>query len=80
MPSIPYTSSREALTHIRVSRKEGRKTLCTALPISELPLVSSITGFTDIIRVYTTQEHRGTVERATNQLFGDEGYMTRISV
>lgn len=80
MPSIPYTSSREALTHIKVSHKEGRKTLCTALPISELPLVSSITGFTDIIRVYTTQGHRSAVERATNQLFGDEGYMTRISV
>jgi HD superfamily phosphohydrolase len=79
-PSVPYTSSREALTQIRVSRREGKRTTVTAIPISELPLVGSIAGFMDVIRVYTTQEYRSAVERATGQLFGDENYMTRISV
>jgi len=79
-PSVPYTSSREALTQIRVSRREGKRTTVTAIPISELPLVGSIAGFMDVIRVYTTQEHRKSVERATGQLLGDENYMTRISV
>jgi len=79
-PSVPYTSSREALTRIRVFRGEGKKSLVAAIPISELPLVGSIAGFMDVIRVYTTQEHRKAVERATAGLFGDENYMTRISV
>jgi uncharacterized protein len=79
-PSVPYTSSREALTQIGVSRREGKRTTVTAIPISELPLVGSIAGFMDVIRVYTTQEYRSAVERATGQLFGDESYMTKISV
>jgi HD superfamily phosphohydrolase len=80
MPSVPYSSSREALTHIKVFRKVGRRTMTAAVPIDELPLVGSIAGFMDIIRVYTAQKHRKAVERATSQLFGDEGYMTKISV
>jgi len=79
-PSVPYSSSREALTHLNVLRKEGRKTTVSTVPISELPLVGSIAGFMDIIRVYTTQEHRAAVGRATRELFGDDGYMTKISV
>ena len=79
-PSVPYTSSREALTHIRVFRREGKRTAVTAIPIGELPLVGSIAGFMDVIRVYTTLENRGAVEKATAKLFGDEGYMTKISV
>jgi uncharacterized protein len=79
-PSVPYTSSREALTRIRVFRREGRKATITTIPISELPLVGSIAGFMDVIRVYTTRENREAVEKATAGLFGDENYMTRISV
>jgi hypothetical protein len=79
-PSVPYTSSREALTQIRVFRRVGKRAAVTTIPIGELPLVGSIAGFMDVIRVYTTQEHRNAVERATRQLFGDGDYMTRISV
>jgi len=79
-PSVPYTSSREALTRVRVFRREGRRTAITTIPISELPLVGSIAGFMDVIRVYTTQENREAVEEATARLLGDENYMTRISV
>jgi HD superfamily phosphohydrolase len=79
-PSVPYTSSREALTHIRVFRKEGGKASVTAIPIRELPLVGSIAGFMDVVRVYTDQKHRAAVEKATGSLFGDEGFMSKISV
>ena len=79
-PSVPYTYTREALTHIKVFRREGRRTVTEALPIGELPLVGSIAGFMDVVRVYASPEHRGAVERATRRLFGDEGYMTKISV
>ncbi len=79
-PSVPYTSAREGMTHVRVFHREGRRTMSTNLPISELPLVGSIAGFMDVIRVYTPQGHRGAVEKATRELFGDDGYMTRISV
>lgn len=79
-PSVPYTSSREALTHIRVVGVEGGRRVGRTIAISELPLVGSIAGFTDVLRVYTTAEHRSSVGRATAQLFGEEGYMTKISM
>ena len=79
-PSVPYTYTREALTHIRVLRRHEKRVAAEALPIGELPLAGSIAGFMDVIRVYTSPEHRGAVEKATRRIFGDEGYMTKISV
>jgi hypothetical protein len=79
-PSIPYTSSREALTQVKVFRREGRHMVSETIPIGQLPLVGSIAGFMDIIRVYTDREHRHEVERATTNLLGDGGYITKISV
>jgi len=79
-PSVPYTSSREALTHFMVVGMEGGKKVGRTISINELPLVSSIAGFMDILRVYTTVEHRASVGRATTNLFGEDGYMTKISM
>ena len=79
-PSVPYTSAREALTSIKVVYGEGKGTAPRNLPLSELPLVGSIAGYMDILRIYTTTEHRGAVEKATAHLFSDSGYMTKISV
>jgi hypothetical protein len=49
-PSVPYTSSREAPTHIRLAHREGRRMVSRNVPISELPLVGSIAGFMDVLR------------------------------
>jgi len=79
-PSVPYTSAREAPTSIKVIYGEGRKTHHRNVPLSELPLVGSIAGFMDILRIYTTAANRTAVERATAHLFSDSSYMTKISV
>jgi uncharacterized protein len=79
-PSVPYTSAREAPTSIKVVYGDGKRLRHKSVPLSELPLVGSIAGFMDILRVYTTAENRTAVERATAHLFSDGGYMTKISV
>jgi uncharacterized protein len=44
------------------------------MPVSEIPLVESISGFFDMLRVYTTAENREKVERAIKKVLGDQGY------
>lgn len=79
-PSVPYTSAREAPMSIKVVYGEGKRLRHKDVPLGELPLVGSIAGFMDILRIYTTAENRAAVERATKHLFSDGGYMTKISV
>ncbi len=79
-PSVPYTYAREefdsiTLTHSNHARKYPRK-----VPIDELPLVGSITGFMDILRIYTTLQNRRKITRAIETLFGDDGFVSRNSV
>jgi len=78
-PSVPYTSSREALRSITLVYDNAKKKAKTT-PIEELPLVGSIAGFVDILRVYTDVEYRKSVAKATADLFDTQGFMTRISV
>ncbi len=78
-PSIPYTSSREALTSIKLVRSAGNKNRVKTVPISELPLVGSIAGFMDVLRVYTTRENRRAVEVATAAMFKGKGLVTKAS-
>ena len=79
-PSVPYTSTRQALTSIKVVYGEGKGSAQRNVPLSELPLVGSIAGYMDILRIYTTAANRAAVERATAHLFSDGSYMTKISV
>ncbi|MBI3860147.1 MAG: HD domain-containing protein [Thaumarchaeota archaeon] len=71
-PSVPYTSSKEMLTSVRLVRSTG-KTGARSVPISELPLVGSIAGFMDVLRVYSHPDVRKRVELAANRYFGKQG-------
>lgn len=79
-PSVPFTSARESLDTLVLVTKgaEGRR--YQTISVGELPLVSAITGFVDILRVYTPAESRNRVETAAESFFGKEGFMTKISV
>ena len=79
-PSVPYTSSREAFTSVRLVQTRGRRRVVKSVPLSELPLVGSIAGFMDVLRIYTTAENRCPVERATAEMFKDKSFITKISV
>jgi putative nucleotidyltransferase with HDIG domain len=71
-PSIPLTPSKKEsrsiiLTSTRgISPKEAYE-----LPISEIPLVSAISGFMDMLRVYTRQQFRKKVEMAAEIILGE---------
>ncbi len=78
-PSVPYTSSKEALTSVTLVHK-GRKRTIKTIPISDLPLVGSIAGFMDVLRIYTTAEVRKQVEGAATRLFKEESFATKISL
>jgi HD superfamily phosphohydrolase len=81
-PSVPYTHERQAFNSITLFSNDahggGRRT--ETVPISELPLVGSIAGFMDILRIYTFSEHRAKVVRAVETKFGNDDFMSRISV
>jgi HD superfamily phosphohydrolase len=73
-PSIPYTYSKEVLKEVSLLKSEGNRRVVRAVPLSELSLAGSIAGFMDVLRVYTTQENRPAVEKATSRLFRDEEF------
>jgi len=79
-PSVPYTSSREAFTSVRLVQTRGRRRVVKSVPLSELPLVGSIAGFMDVLRIYTTPENKRSVEKATAEMFKNNSFITKISV
>jgi hypothetical protein len=81
-PSVPYTYERQAFNSIALFSNDayGGIKRTETVPISELPLVGSITGFMDILRIYTFSEHRSKVIGAVEKIFGKEDFMSRISV
>lgn len=79
-PSLPMTSSHENLSEIIVVSKGATGKAFEKVKAVDLPLLSSILGYMDLMRVYTTQQNRKKVERAVHVIFRKEGLMTKISV
>lgn len=71
-PSVPRTYSNESLTEVRLIRGHGTRRGVKTVPLGELPLVGSIAGYMDVLRVYTNQSHRIAVEKAAARLFKEE--------
>src|SRR5574338_1642447 len=71
-PSIPLTKKKKESQSIILTTKKGEGPKESyELPISEIPLVSAISGFMDILRVYTRQQFRKKVEIAANVILGE---------
>lgn len=66
--SIPRTPTKEEISSILLIEKEHEY----ETPVSEIPLIASIAGTLDMLRVYTTAENRDTVEECTNKVLGGE--------
>jgi hypothetical protein len=67
-PSMPLTSSKEEMYSVLVVDKAR----VYEMPVSEIPLVDSISGFFDMLRVYTTAENRDKVERSVKKVLGEQ--------
>jgi len=70
-PSIPLAPSKNESKSIILISNEGGKSFAKEMPISEIPVVSAISGFTNILRIYTHQKSRKKVEIAAKSILGD---------
>lgn len=66
-PSVPLTPSKEEINSIILVDKEW----AYDTPISEIPVINSITGFLDMLRIYTTAESRNAVTSVIHKVLGD---------
>ena len=70
-PSIPLTPSKnESKSIVMISNEDG-KSSAREMPISQMPLVSAISGFMNILRIYTHDKYRKKVEIAAKSILGD---------
>ena len=69
--SMPLAPSKKESNSIILIKKEGNKVIPQTIPISEIPLVSSMSGKMNILRAYTQQKNRNKVEIAAKSILGE---------
>jgi len=69
-PSIPLTPSKKESDKIILISEEQGKSSAQEIPISKIPLVSAMSGFMNILRIYTTDKNRNKVEITAKSLSG----------
>ena len=70
-PSIPLSPSKKESNQIILISHENRRTIAEEIPISKIPVVSAISGFMNILRIYTHQKNRNKVEIAAKSILGE---------
>jgi HD superfamily phosphohydrolase len=68
-PSMPLTPSKEEMRSIRLA---GKNEAAKEIPVASMPLIDSLSGFLDMLRVYTTAENRQAVERSVKKVLGEQ--------
>ena len=66
--SMPRTPTKEEISSISLVEKEHEY----ETSVSEMPLIASIAGSLDMLRVYTTAENRNTVEELTKKVLDSD--------
>lgn len=69
-PSIPLAPSKSESKSIVLVTHENGKSKAHEMPISELPVIAAISGFMNILRVYTNHKNRKKVEIAAKSILG----------
>ena len=67
-PSIPLAPSKNESKYIILITNENGKSTAQEMPISQIPVVSAISGFMNILRIYTHQKNRKKVEIAAKSI------------
>ena len=70
-PSIPLSPSKKESKSIILLENNGNKTTAKEVLISQIQLVSVMSGFMKILRVYTPAKNRKKVEMAAKSILGD---------
>jgi HD superfamily phosphohydrolase len=79
-PSVPFTSERERFTELTILSRGGPGVRKTKITLADIPAVAAISGFMDVLRVYTPAKDRAKVEAAVSKVLGESGFSTKISV
>ena len=67
-PSMPLSPSKKESNSIILITNNGKKTEATKIPISKIPIVSTMSGFMNNLRVYTPAKNRKKVEIAAKSV------------
>ena len=70
-PSIPLSPSKKESKSIIILERDGVKVTAKEIPISDIRLVSVMSGFMKILRVYTPVNNRKKVEIAAKSILND---------
>jgi hypothetical protein len=70
--SLPLTPSKEKTKSITLITKYATKSTAKEIPFSKIPVVSSMAESMNILRIYTTLQHRKKVEMAAELILGDQ--------
>jgi HD superfamily phosphohydrolase len=70
--SLPLTPSKEKTKSIILITKYATKSTAKEIPFSKIPVVSSMAESMNILRIYTTLQHRKKVEMAAELILGDQ--------
>jgi len=70
-PSIPLAPSKNESKSIVLISSDNDKPSANEMPISEIPVVSAISGFMNILRIYTHERNRKKVEIAAKSIISD---------
>lgn len=74
-PSMPLTPTKKEISSIiLIDRDQAFET-----PVSEIPLIDSITGFLDMLRIYTAEQNRNSVEQSIRKVLVSKYTEERIS-
>ena len=68
--SLPLGPSKKELQSIILVTRDSSKRHAEKIPISQIPLVSQMSGFMNILRVYTTNKNRKKVEIVAKSILG----------
>ncbi len=71
-PSIPRAPGREEIKDLILIGKDGTSKSVKIIPMKDIPLIASILGFMNMIRVYTVEECRDKVKSAAYTILGSE--------
>jgi HD superfamily phosphohydrolase len=63
-PSIPLNPAKKESQFVILTTRDKNKLAAEQISISKIPLVSAMSGFMNILRIYTTKENRKKVEMA----------------
>ncbi|GIU72354.1 MAG: phosphohydrolase [Candidatus Nitrosocaldaceae archaeon] len=73
-PSLSLTPDKDKPTSIILVKKDLKS--YEVISLEDLPLINSILGYMNMIRVYTLAEYRDEVRDAANKVFNDKMYLS----